>query len=165
VDQAWAYYQDAMTLAKEIGAKWQFSYALRRLARISLSKGEYPQVGAYLGLGLTLAPEMYPEILVKNCLLPLLNAAIEIEPPIKVACLFGFVEKQVDLFWSSGRARNQYEHVKATQLPQFDEAVFNNSSQIGHALTIDQVIGEARLLAKEVSQYPTKSLAAGPDLS
>jgi predicted ATPase/class 3 adenylate cyclase len=152
-DQAQVYYQDAMVLAQEIGAKWQFSYALRKLARISLSKREYQQVGAYLLLGLTLAPEMDPEILIKNCLLPLLNAAAEIAQPSKMACLLGFVENQRDFFMKSERARAQYEHVKAVLQTCSDEPAFKTGYQVGRSMSLEQVIGEARLLAKELAEY------------
>jgi len=154
MDQAQEYFHESMIIARELGVKWVFTYTLRKLAENCLSKGQYQQAGEYLGQGFTLAPEMDPDILAFQCLFPLLNAADGISPPDKMARLLGYLNKVVeDYNITLKKTRVMYDRITAELQARLDPATFQASLEAGRSLSIEQVQAEARLMAREVSEY------------
>ena len=156
VDQAQEYYHESMTIARELGAKWSFTYPLRKLAEICISKGQYPQAGEYLQQGLTLAPEMDPEILAGQCLFPLLSAAEGTAPPVKLARLLGSIDKYIRIGDSSAwseKSKATLGRITAALQDSLDPVVFQANVEAGRKLSIEQVQAEAHLMAREVSEY------------
>ena len=154
VEQAWEFYYESMINAKEVGKKGDFTYALRKLAEICLSRGQYRQAGEYLLQGLDLAPEMDPDILVFQCLFPLLNAAEGIAPPAKLARLLGYSDKHVeDILAQSEKGKARYDRIAAALQARLDPATFQASLEAGRQMSLEQVQAEARLVAEEVASY------------
>jgi predicted ATPase/tRNA A-37 threonylcarbamoyl transferase component Bud32 len=153
MDQAEKYYQESMTIARELGAKWQFSYTLRRLSEISISKGQYQEAVEYLEQGLILAPDMDPDILASNCLIPLLSAAEGIAPADKLVRLLGFLNRIQGINspnWSE-KSKGTLERVM-TELQVHLGAGYQVGLDAGCNLSIEQVQAEALAIARQVAE-------------
>ncbi len=154
MDQAHGFYHEAMAITRETGSKWMFTSALKNLAEICLSQGQYQQAGKYLEQGLILAPEMDPDNLIAECLFPLLAAAKGMSPPEKLARLLGYMSQVLDEHnITFVYLKPRYEQVVADLQARLDPETFQSSLAAGWNMTIEQVQAEARIIARELASY------------
>jgi tetratricopeptide (TPR) repeat protein len=151
-DKAWSCYYESKTIAREIGKKWLFTSALRKLAEISLSRGQYQQAAEHLREGLILAQDIDPDIIATECLFPLLRAAEGIVPSDKMACLLGFIDKHIHYLstWKKGKA--EYDQIATILQASLDPAVFQASLEIGRQMSREQLQAEALAMAQQVAE-------------
>ena len=152
VDQAQRYFQKALTNAREFGAKWQFTYSLRKLAEICLSRGEYKQAGEYLLQGLTLSSEVDPDILTNNCLIPLLQVAEEIVSPVNLACLLGSIHQLMGDHLCPEKSQAFLNRISAILPAKLGSSTFQASLEAGRQMSREQVQAEALVIARQVAE-------------
>jgi tetratricopeptide (TPR) repeat protein len=152
VDQAQRYFQEALTNAREFGAKWQFTYSLHKLGEICLSRGEYRQAGEFLLQGLTLSSEVDPDILTNNCLIPLLQVAEEIVSPVNLACLLGSIHQLLgDHPWPE-KSQAILNRISATLPAKLGSSTFQSSLEAGRQMSREQVQAEALAIARQIAE-------------
>jgi predicted ATPase/class 3 adenylate cyclase len=154
VNQAQAYYQEAFTSAQQTGSKGLFSIATANLVKICLSKGQFQQVGFYLQTGLSLASEQDPENFICYYLLPLIEVVEKMIQPASAARLLGYIDENRIIFhggWESHK--EEYARLTAAVQARMEKDAFKAGVEAGRNLSLDQVLGEARVMARDIAGY------------
>jgi tetratricopeptide (TPR) repeat protein len=154
INLAKACFHDVLAPALEAGCSQAFAGAMYQLNKILLDQGQTQEVGKNLMMGLAMAPGMEHHVFLGYYLLALVEAAEKLVRPTGIPRLLGYVEKhRADLRrWQRGC--QEYERIKAAVQSHMGEAAFQAGYQAGQAMTRQQALAEARLLAEEISKYP-----------
>jgi predicted ATPase/class 3 adenylate cyclase len=149
-DLAQAYYLECLDVSKKNGFKGVISLALSNLVDIALVKKHYSQVGEWLQLGLTLAPEIELERALR-ILLALFISAREIARPALLARWLGFIQNKAGGASREFDFTEEHDRYKNELLSRMDEVEFQASYEAGHSLSIEQVLLEARPVVNELA--------------